>query len=376
MKHAASIGDLARRARRRLPGFAFGFLDGGSGEEGGLRRNREGLEAVRLAPRVCRGGKPVTEASLFDQIHGQPFGAAPVGMGNLMWPGADLAVARQAARLKFPVVASTVASTALEAIAEAAEGQAWFQLYCSRQERINRDLLARAWAAGIRVLVVTVDVPMAGDRRRDVRNRFILPFRPGPRFLAQVASCPLWALAMLRSGSPGFPNLARYGSEVQGQTLAAFIMAQIKDDLTWEDLRGLRDLWRGKLVIKGVLNAADARGALDLGADGIWVSNHGGRQLDSAPSSVEALAAIRAELGSEAVLIMDGGIRSGEDVIRAGARGADFVFAGRAFYYGAAAGGEAGAARAADILAADVKRTLTQIGCPSWRDLDQGYLWG
>lgn len=375
MKHLASIGDLARRAWWRLPGFAFGFLDGGSGEESGLRRNRQRLEAVRLSPRVCRGVKPATEAELFGQTYALPFGAAPVGMGNLIWPGADLAVARQAARLKIPVVASTVASTSLEEIAEAAEGHAWFQLYCSREDRINRDLLARAWAAGIRVLAVTVDVPMAGDRRRDVRNRFILPFRPGLRFAAQVAASPFWALAMLRAGSPGFPNLARYGSKVRDQTLAGFITAQIKDDLTWDDVRALRDLWQGKLLIKGVLNAADARTALGLGADGIWVSNHGGRQLDSAPASIDALSAIRAALGREAVVVVDGGIRSGEDVIRAGAVGADFVFAGRAFYYGAAAGGEAGAVRAADLLAADVKRTLTQIGCPSWRELDGGWLW-
>lgn len=375
INHAASIGDLAKRARWRIPGFAFGFLDGGSGEEGGLRRNRERLEAVVLAPKACTGAKPDATARLFGRDYGLPFGAAPVGMGNLLWPGADLMVARQAARLGFPVVASTVATTALEDIAAAAEGNAWFQLYVSREERINRDLLARAWAAGIRELVITVDVPVAGDRRRDVRNRFILPFKPGPRFVAQVAMAPLWALSTLRAGSPGFPNLTRYVGEVDGKTLAGFISSQIKDDLAWDDIQALRDLWQGRLLIKGIMTAADARAALDLGADGIWVSNHGGRQLDGAPAAIDSLAAIRAALGKEAVIIMDGGIRSGEDVVRAGATGADFVFCGRAFYYGAAAAGEGGAARAADLLAADVRRTLTQIGCPSWMGLDEGWLW-
>lgn len=375
ISRAASIGDLARRAWWRLPGFAFGFLDGGSGEEGGLRRNRERLEAVVLAPRACTGVKPKTTACLFGRDYAQPFGAAPVGMGNLLWPGADLMVARQAARLGFPVVASTVATTPLEDIAEAANGNAWFQLYVSREERINRDLLARAWAAGIRELVVTVDVPVAGDRRRDVRNRFILPFKPGPRFVAQVALAPFWALETLKAGSPGFPNLSRYVGEVDGKTLAGFIQSQIKDDLTWDDVRGLRDLWQGKMLVKGIMTAADAKAALEAGADGIWVSNHGGRQLDSAPAAIDSLAAIRAALGREAVVVMDGGIRSGEDVARAGAMGADFVFCGRAFYYGAGAGGEGGAARAADLLAADLKRTLIQIGCPSWEALDEGWLW-
>jgi (S)-mandelate dehydrogenase len=373
--NSASIGDLARRARWRLPAFAFGFLDGGSGEEGGLRRNRERLEAVLLAPRACTGVRPETEASLFGRDYTLPFGAAPVGMGNLLWPGADLMVARQAARLGFPVVASTVATTALEEIAEAAEGYAWFQLYVSREERINRDLLARAWAAGIRELVVTVDVPVAGDRRRDARNRFVLPFKPGPRFALQVAAAPFWALETLKAGSPGFPNLARYGNQTDGRTLAGFVSAQIKDDLTWEDVRRLRDLWQGRLLIKGIMTAPDAKAALETGADGIWVSNHGGRQLDAAPASIDSLAAVREVLGREAVVVMDGGIRSGEDVVRAGAMGADFVFCGRAFYYGAAAAGEAGVARAADLLAADVRRTLIQIGCPSWAALDGEWVW-
>jgi len=372
---AASIGDLARRARWRLPAFAFGFLDGGSGEEGGLGRNRDRLRSVVLAPRACTGVKPDASAELFGRTYAQPFGAAPVGMGNLLWPGADLMVARQAARLGFPVVASTVATTTLEEIAEAAAGHAWFQLYVSREERINRDLLARAWAAGMRELVVTVDVPVAGDRRRDVRNSFTLPFRPGPRFAAQVAAAPLWALETLRAGSPGFPNLGRYVGEVDGKTLAGFISSQIKDDLSWDDVKALRDLWRGRMLVKGIMTPDDARRALDAGADGVWVSNHGGRQLDAAPASIDSLAAIRAELGEAAVVVMDGGIRSGEDVVRAGAVGADFVFCGRAFYYGAAAGGETGAARAADLLAADLRRTLVQIGCPSWAALDGSWLW-
>ncbi len=369
------IADMAKRARRRLPAFAFGFLDGGSGEEGGLHRNRERLEAVVLKPRSCTAVIPDTRVTLFGQTYAQPFGVAPVGMGNLLWPGADLALARQAKAHDLPVVVSTVSTTTIEAMAEAAPGNTWFQLYYSRQPEINRDLLRRAWEAGIRVMAVTVDVPLAGDRRRDVRNRFILPFRPGPRFVAEVASHPAWALATAKAGSPGFPNLAPYTGEVDGQTLSAFITAQIKDDLSWDDLKGLRQMWQGKLLVKGLLAPEDAVTALALGADGVWVSNHGGRQLDAAPAAVDALAVIRAAVGPEAVVVMDGGIRSGEDMARARVMGADVVFSGRSFYYGAAAGGEAGAARAAELLKADLRRTLIQIGCPSWAELDRRWLW-
>ncbi|CAA7612215.1 alpha-hydroxy acid oxidase [Magnetospirillum sp. SS-4] len=375
MKTMSCVADLAERARRRLPAFAFGFLDGGSGEEGGLRRNRERLEAVRLMPRFCRAVDPDSSAVLFGRTYAQPFGIAPVGMGNLLWPDADFALAAQARIRDLPMVVSTVASTTIEAIAEAAPGNVWFQLYYSRRPDINRDLLRRAWDSGIRVLAVTVDVPRAGDRRRDVRNRFVLPFRPGLRFLAGVAARPAWALATLRAGSPGFPNLAPYTGDITGQTLTEFVSSQIKGDLSWNDLRGLRQDWPGKLLVKGVLAVDDAAAALDIGADGVWVSNHGGRQLDSAPAAIESLAAIRAALGDAATVVMDGGIRSGEDIARARVMGADFVFAGRAFYYGAAAGGAAGAERAADLLAADFSRTLVQLGCPSWTELDRRWLW-
>ena len=375
MKSMSCIADLARRAQQRLPAFAFGYLHGGSGEEAGLRRNRERLEAVLLKPRFCTGVQPQTGTTLFGTAYDQPFGIAPVGMGNLMWPGADLVLGRQAKAQNLPLVLSTVSTTSLEAMAEVAPDNLWFQLYVSRQPEINRDLLRRAWAVGVRVLVVTVDVPLAGDRRRDVRNRFVLPFRPGPRFVAEVIRHPAWALATARAGSPGFPNLAPYTGEVDGQTLSAFITAQIKDDLSWEDLKLLRQMWQGKLLVKGVLAPEDAVTALAVGADGIWVSNHGGRQLDGAPAAIDALAAIRGAVGPGVVVVMDSGIRSGEDMVRAGVLGADFVFSGRSFYYGAAAGGAAGARRAVEILTSDLRRCMVQIGCPSWSELDRRWLW-
>ena len=375
MKAMSCIADLARLAQKRLPAFAFGYLDGGSGEEAGLRRNRARLDEVLLKPRFCSGISPDTSATLFGIRYAQPFGIAPVGMGNLMWPGADLALGRQAKENNLPVVLSTVSTTSMEDMAAVAPDNTWFQLYVSRQPEINRDLLRRAWAVGIRVLVVTVDVPLAGDRRRDVRNRFVLPFRPGPRFVAEVIRHPSWAMATARAGSPGFPNLSPYTGDLDGQTLSGFISAQIKDDLSWDDLKELRGLWQGKMLIKGLLAPEDAVLALAVGADGIWVSNQGGRQQDSAPAAIDALAAIRSAVGPDVVVVMDSGIRSGEDVVRAGALGADFVFSGRSFYYGAAAGGAVGAARAVEILKADLRRCMVQIGCPSWAELGRRWLW-
>lgn len=375
MRSMSCIADLAQRAKRRIPAFAWGYLDGGSGEEDGLRRNRERLAAVLLKPRFCVGATPDPSTELFGQRYAQPFGIAPVGMGGLMWPGADLMLAEQAKAHGLPMVASTVSSTALEDIAAAAGGNAWFQLYFVRRPDINRDLLERAWAAGIRVLALTVDVPLPGDRRRDVHNRFVLPFRPGPRFVAEVIRHPAWALATLRRGSPGFPNLEPYVGEIRSQTLAEFVTAQIKRELDWSDVAEVRRLWPGKLLIKGVLAPEDAILALAAGADGIWASNHGGRQQDSAPAAIDALAAIRAAVGPDPTLVMDSGIRSGEDIARARVMGADMVFSGRSFYYAAAAGGAAGAAKAVELIAADLRRTLVQLGCPSWAELDRRWLW-
>jgi len=375
MKRMSCIGDLAKRAHGRIPAFAWGFLDGGSGEEGGLTRNRERLTRIQIEPRYCTGVSPDPSTTLLGRTYAQPFGMAPVGMGNLIWPGADLALARQAHAANIPVTVSTVASTRLEDMAAAAAGNTWFQLYYARRPEINRDLLRRAWEAGIRVLSVTVDVPMTGDRRRDVRNRFTLPFRPGPGFVLDVARHPAWMLSTLAAGSPGFPNLAPYGGDVKDQTLAAFVSEQIKRELDWDDIRGVRDLWQGSLLIKGILSVGDARKAVALGADGIWVSNHGGRQLEAAPAAIDAVAPIRAAIGPDKVVVMDSGIRSGEDILRARMMGADFVFTARPFYYGAAAGAEAGVARAVEILSADVTRTLTQIGCPSWQALTADWRW-
>lgn len=373
---AASIDDLAALARRRLPRFAFDFLDGGAGDEAGLRRNVERLRAMLLKPRYAVGVAPELSAPLFGRDWRLPFGVAPVGMGNLVWPGADLALARIAHAAGVPFVLSTAGTTTIEEVAAAAPGTAWFQLYVSRRDAINRDLLRRAAQAGVRTLVVTVDIAAPGNRRRDVRNRFVLPFRPGMRLGVDLLARPRWSLATLAAGAPQFANLLPYAERADaGRSLPEFMAEQIKANLCWDDIRALRDLWAGELVVKGILAAEDAALARAAGADAVWISNHGGRQLDSAPAAIDAVAAVRASVGPDVPVLMDGGIRSGEDIAKARIAGADFVFSGRCFYYGIGAGGQRGGEHALALLADDLRRALMQLGCPSFVGLDDRWLW-
>ena len=374
LEQTASIDDLAALARRRLPAFAFDFLDGGAGDEAGCQRNRERLRRILLKPRYGVGVDPVTATSLFGQGYRQPFGIAPVGLGNLAWAGADLCLARLAGESGIPYVLSTVGTTDIETVAAAAPNNTWFQLYLLRRDEVNRDLLRRAWDAGVRVLVVTIDIVASATRRRDTRNGFTIPFHIGPKLAADLLIHLGWSLATLRAGRPSFVNVERY-AEGTAQPLAEFITAQMRTDLRWDDIQRLRDLWKGTLVVKGVLTPEDALEARRVGADGIWVSNHGGRQLDAAPAAIDAVAGIRAVLGPAIPLLMDSGIRSGEDMVKARLMGADFIFSGRCFYYGMAAGGAAGGARALSLLASDLRRALVQIGCPSFAELDERWLW-
>lgn len=372
LERAASIDDLRLRARRRLPRFAFDFIDGGAESETGLARNRRALDAVTLAPRYLVDLSTFDmETELFGKTYAAPFGIAPMGFINMAWPGADLAFARLAARERIPHVVSTAASTPLERLAEAAEGLAWFQIYVSNDHGMTAHFLDRAEAAGCEVLVVTVDVPTQGKRDRDIRNGLRIPFRPTPAILADLGLHPLWSLGTLRRGAPRFANL----SGERAGAFAALTLAEVQrrlliaDRFDWDGLKRLRDRWKGPLVLKGAMRADDAAKAAEAGCDGLVVSNHGGRQADYAPASIEALPAIASAVSGRMALIFDSGVRRGADIVRARALGAGFALAGRAFAYGAAAGAEAGAARAFEILKTELLRTMGQIGRPVFREI-------
>jgi (S)-mandelate dehydrogenase len=369
LEHAACIDDLRRMARRRVPRFAFDLLDGGAEDESNLRRNTDAFTAIRLTPRyLVDSSAPSLVTKLFGRTYAVPFGMAPIGLLNVVWPDADLVLARLAARRNLPIVASAAASTTLEKIAEAAEGCAWFQLYASANADITEGLLRRAEAAGYEILVVTVDVPTPGKRDRDIRNGLKIPFRITPRVAMDLALHPRWCFATLAAGRP---TVANYDDLLRdAESMAAVQATLISASFDWNNLKALRSRWKGRLLVKGILHPEDAVGCVELGCDGLVVSNHGGRQVAYGPASIEALPAVAAAVAGKVPLLIDSGIRRGADIVRAKALGADFALLGRAFGFGVGAGGAAGADRAFDIVTLELTRTLAQLGRPAFVSVD------
>lgn len=368
-----AISDLRARARRRIPRFVWEYLDSATGTESTKRRNRTALDRVGLMPSILHGElKPDLSAELFGTSIALPFGIAPVGMSGLMWPDAEGHLARAAARAGIPYTLSTVASQSPEDIAPHLGAHAWFQMYPPRDEEIRRDMLARAKAAGFKVLVITVDVPVASRRERQTRSGLTQPPRLTPRLLAQVALRPAWAIGMAQRGMPRMRGLEKYTPK----TTTALSSTQhagylLRTSPNWDYLRWLRDHWQGPLIVKGVLRAEDAARVSDCGADAIWVSNHAGRQFDAAPASIDALRDIRRE--TQAPLIFDSGIDGGLDILRALACGADFVMLGRAFHYALAALGPRGIDHLVDILQKDLEANMGQLGAKSLKSLPEPF---
>lgn len=352
--------DARRLARRRLPWMVFDYIDGSAGRETGAARNRAALDAVTLRPRIL---KDVSERSLATEVFGapaeRPFGIAPMGMCNLSRPGADLMLARLAAKYRVPHGVSTVASTPMEQIIETAEGHAWFQLYFSGDGEGTFKLVERAKAAGYKTLVLTADVPEVGRRPRELRHGFKMPFRIGPSQFVDFALHPRWSLSTLFSGKPQMANFEMDGFE--------FDRTETRANVTWETLARLRDAWPGKLVVKGVLDVEDARQLARSGVDAVQVSSHGARQLESAPAPIEMLAKIRAELGPDFPIFYDSGIRSGEDVLKALTLGSDFTFVGRILQFAIAAAGERGLERMWDILSEELSSAMAQTSMTTTR---------
>lgn len=350
-----SYADARRQARRRLPGMVFDYIDGAAGEGAGEAANLAALRAIRLQPRVLVDvSRRDLSVSVLGCDYGLPFGISPMGMCNLAWPGADAMLARLAARHRLPLGVSTVASTPLERMIEMADGHAWFQLYFSGDGSGTMKLVDRARAAGYAVLVLTLDVPEVGPRPRELRRGFTMPFRIGPRQFADFALHPRWSLSTLLAGRPGMANFAMPGFR--------FDRTESRARADWSWLEALRDRWPGRLVVKGVTAPQDAVRLRAAGVDAIQVSTHGGRQLDAAPPPILALARIRAVLGPNFPLFYDTGLRSGEDVVKAYAMGADFAFFGRGMQLAVAAGGEAGLAQFHALITRDIGLTLAQLG--------------
>ncbi|MEO9864061.1 MAG: alpha-hydroxy acid oxidase [Yoonia sp.] len=350
-----SANDARRLAKRRLPWMVFDYIDGAAGAEVGAKRNRAALDSITLEPRILRD---VSHRNLGTSIFGKsaqrPFGIAPMGMCNLSGPGADMMLARLAARYQVPHGVSTVASTPLEKIIETADGHAWFQLYFSGDGQDTFKLVERARAAGYETLVLTVDVPEVGRRPRELRHGFKMPFTIGPRQFIDFALHPRWSLSQLAAGKPQMANF-----EMDGY---AFDRTESRAKADWDTLSRLRDMWSGNLVVKGVVNVEDAVALKNAGVDGIQVSSHGSRQLESAPAPIDRLPLIRTAVGNEFPLFYDSSLRSGEDVLKAMNAGADFTFFGRSLQFAIAAAGEAGLNKMWDVLTEELSSAMAQTG--------------
>ena len=363
--------DIERAALRRMPKFIRDYVFCGMGLGGGVRRNREALDAVRLMPRYLADADNIAfDTELFGQHYDAPFGVAPVGMGGLAWPRAAESLASAASRHNVPFAAATFTMASLESLRDHAQSCGWFQFYRPNIPEIEEDLLNRARTAGYDVLIVTVDVPSPMRRDHDIRNGFSVPPRFDLRTAFEIAACPAWAMAMAGSGFPVFENLVRYVPAGLGRDAAmAFLSDLVIGHITPEILSDLRARWPGKLVVKGILDPDEALRCRDLGADGIIISNHGGRQLEAAPCASEMLPAIRAAVGADFPLIADGGVRTGLDICRMLALGADFVLMGRPFYYGVAAMGEKGADHIMALFKEELRCVMGQLGCATLPEL-------
>jgi L-lactate dehydrogenase (cytochrome) len=365
LARAASGGDLRAIARRRAPRAVFDYADGAADTETGLRRTREAFERVELIPRALRDVSAVDPSTtIFGRPAALPLAFAPTGFTRLFHHEGERAVARVAQRMGIPAGLSTVGTTTPEDVAAAAPDAAkWFQLYMWPDRDASAELIGRAQAAGFHVLALTVDVAVAGSRLRDVHNGLVFPPRPTLRTLGEMALHPAWWANVLTTEPLRFASLKSPPTTV-ARVANLFDAALTPDDVTW-----LRGLWRGPLVVKGILTADDARLAVDAGADGVVVSSHGSRQLDLSPTPLEVLPEVVAAVGDRAEVFLDSGILTGADVVAAVAMGARACLVARAYCYGLMAGGERGVQRAADLLQAEIVRTMALLGVSAVSDL-------
>jgi (S)-mandelate dehydrogenase len=364
---AINIEDLRRMARRRLPRAIFDFFDGGAEDEVTLRENRAAFARVRLLPKVLVDvAKVDTTVSLFNKTANLPLAIAPTGGISAGRYGAELILARTAKAWGVPFTMATPSAFSIERVAEEVGGRLWFQLYCVRDLEFRAKLVRRARDAGYEAILVTVDLPVSGKRERDPRNGFHTPYSPNWRNSKDVLFKPAWALDMLRNGLPGMANMEGYPfSAPSGTDIVTAVGREMDAGLDWEYIKQLRNQWPGKLLLKGVERPDDAERAVSIGCDGVVVSNHGGRQLDGASATLDALPHISRAVGGKLTVLLDGGVRRGVDILKARALGAQAVLTGRATLFGAMAGGEAGARRALEILSSELVRAMQLCGMRS-----------
>lgn len=372
-----TIEDLRLRARRRTPKFAFDYVDGAAGAgEQNMKTNAAALDAVELVPRYgVENFKPDLTTELFGHSYAMPVGIAPMGIPSLVRPGGEKDFARAAAQHNIPLVLGGVAGATVEDCAALAPDNLWFQLYRVAKDElaVNLDMARRAHDAGVHVLVLTLDVPARTKRPRELRDRLMIPYRHSVQTVSEVLKHPGWLAAYFRHGMDGFANYKPYaGDNATMKEVTAFVRRESGGSFTWDEVKKFRDAWPGALVVKGLLHPGDAEAAVAAGADGVIVSNHGGRQLEAAPPAIDCLPAIADEVGRTSKVMFDSGVRSGIDVVRAMALGAEFVFSGRPFMYGLGALAGHGPGFVAEFYEEEISAAMRQIGARSFgaaRDL-------
>lgn len=365
-----SIDDLRTKAKQRIPKFAFEYLDGGCNEDVNLVRNTSELRDVKLKPSYLMGDhRSSMKTKLFGIEYDAPIGIAPVGLQGLMWPNAAEILAKSAFDHNIPFILSTVTTTSIERASEITEGKAWFQLYHPTEEWLRDDLIIRAAKAQCPVLVILCDVPSFGFRPRDIRNGLAMPPKMSLNNILQVLGKPNWAMHTLKHGQPSFSNLLPYLPKcLDLNQLGKFMNQTFSGHLNADKIKPIRDMWKGKLVLKGVVNEEDVDEAIKLGIDGVIVSNHGGRQLDAGESTIRPLERIAKQYGDQIEVMMDSGLRSGPDIARAIASGAKFTFMGRSFMYGVSALGTKGGDHTISILKTQLQQVMDQLCCERIED--------
>lgn len=377
LRRAASVSDLRRLARRRLPGGVFDYIDGAAEDERTSAANVEAFAALGFRPRVLRGMSAVdVSSSILGAPVSYPLVLAPTGFTRIADPEGELAVARAADRAGIPYTLSTLSTRSIEEVRAVSRGRLWFQVYAWRDRGLVKEMIERAATAGYEALVLTVDTAVLGRRERDVRRGFSLPPAIGPATIVDGVLHPSWTWAFVRSEPIRFANVVgrEVGDGASPVNLSDYINSQFDSSLSWRDVEWLRSVWSGRIVVKGIQAVEDALLAADAGVDAVALSNHGGRQLDGAPASLSLVPPVADAVGQRVEIICDGGVRRGSDIVKAVAAGADACMAGRAYLYALGAAGERGVDRLLGWFGDDIRRTMTLLGAPDVAALDRSLL--
>lgn len=372
-----SVKDLKKRAKARMPKFAFDYLEGGCNEEVNLSRSETDYHDVLLKPSYLKKFNGIDmSTTLFGHQYDAPFGVSPIGLQGLMWPNAPEILAKAALEHNVPYILSTVSTSSIERIAEVSEGRAWFQLYHPTENALRDDILKRLEAVACPVLVVLVDVPSFGLRYREIKSGLSMPPKMNISNIFQAAIRPTWGIETLRYGIPSFATLKPYMEKGLDMTqLGKFMNRTFTGRVDVDKIKAIRDKWKGKLVLKGIATESDMQASIDMGVDGVIISNHGGRQIDAGESTIASLRRLATPANKEKLSIMiDGGMRSGPDIARALALGADFTFMGRPFMYGVGALGKQGGNHTMAMFKAQLKQVMEQLSCERIADFPESLI--